>query len=47
MNYSVNLPNQLQQEAERWAATQGVPLDQFVLWVVAEGDRPPAEQSLL
>lgn len=36
MNYSVNLPNQLQREAEQWAATQGVPLDQFILWVVAQ-----------
>lgn len=36
MNYSVNLPKQLQQEAEQWAATQGVPLDQFILWAVAE-----------
>ena len=36
MNYSVNLPNQLQQEAEQWATQQGVPLDQFILWAVAE-----------
>ncbi len=35
-SYSVNLPLQLQQEAEQWAASQGVPLDQFILWAVAE-----------
>jgi uncharacterized protein (DUF433 family) len=34
--YSINLPIQLQQEAEQWAASQGVPLDQFILWAVAE-----------
>jgi uncharacterized protein (DUF433 family) len=33
---SINLPNQLQQEAEQWAASQGVPLEQFILWAVAE-----------
>jgi uncharacterized protein (DUF433 family) len=26
----------LQQEAEQWAARQGVSLDQFILWAVAE-----------
>ena len=36
VSYSVNLPLQLQQEAEQWAASQGVPLDQFILWAVAE-----------
>lgn len=35
-SYSVNLPLQLQQEAEQWAANQGVPFDQFILWAVAE-----------
>ncbi|MCY7392393.1 MAG: hypothetical protein LH647_13200 [Leptolyngbyaceae cyanobacterium CAN_BIN12] len=35
-SYSVNLPLQLQQEAEQWATHQGVPLDQFILWAVAE-----------
>lgn len=34
--YSLNLPQQLKQEAERWAAQQGVSLNQFVLWAVAE-----------
>jgi uncharacterized protein (DUF433 family) len=34
--YSINLPLQLQQEAEQWAANQGIPLDQFILWAVAE-----------
>ncbi|ELR97064.1 DUF433 domain-containing protein [Gloeocapsa sp. PCC 73106] len=33
---SVNLPTQLQQEAEKWAASQGIPFDQFILWAVAE-----------
>jgi len=36
VSYSVNLPLQLQQEAEQWAASQGVPLDEFILWAVAE-----------
>ena len=35
-SYSINLPLQLQQEAEQQAANQGVPLDQFILWAVAE-----------
>ena len=34
--YSLNLPQQLKQEAEQWAAQQGVSLNQFVLWAVAE-----------
>jgi uncharacterized protein (DUF433 family) len=36
MPYSLNLPRQLQQEAEHWAATQGISLDQFILWAIAE-----------
>lgn len=34
--YSLNLPIQLKQEAEKWAANQGVSLNQFILWAVAE-----------
>lgn len=34
--YSLNLPAQLKQEAERWAAAQGVSLNQFILWALAE-----------
>ncbi len=34
--YSLNLPQQLKQDAENWAAQQGVSLNQFVLWAVAE-----------
>ena len=34
--YSLNLPSQLKQEAEKWAANQGVSLNQFILWAVAE-----------
>ncbi len=34
--YPLNLPTQLKQEAERWAADQGVSLNQFIMWAVAE-----------
>lgn len=34
--YPLNLPVQLKQEAEQWAANQGVSLNQFILWAVAE-----------
>lgn len=34
--YSLNLPTQLKQEAEREAAAQGVSLNQFILWAVAQ-----------
>jgi hypothetical protein len=34
--YSLNLPGQLKQEAEKWAESQGVSLDEFILWAVAE-----------
>ena len=33
---SINLPLHLQQEAEQWAANQGIPVEQFILWAVAE-----------
>ena len=33
---SLNLPPQLRQKAEKCAANQGVSLDQFILWAVAE-----------
>lgn len=33
---SLNLPPQLRQKAEKFAANQGVSLDQFILWAVAE-----------
>ena len=32
----INLPWQLQQEAEQWAANQAIPPEQFILWAVAE-----------
>jgi uncharacterized protein (DUF433 family) len=34
--YALNLPAQLKEEAEKWAALQGVSLNQFILWAVAE-----------
>jgi len=34
--YSLNLPEKLKTDAERWAANQGVSLNQFILWAVAE-----------
>ena len=34
--YALNLPHRLKQEAEQWAARQGVSLNQFILWAVAE-----------
>jgi uncharacterized protein (DUF433 family) len=34
--YALNLPAALKQAAEAWAARQGVSLNQFILWAVAE-----------
>jgi uncharacterized protein (DUF433 family) len=34
--YALNLPARLKQEAEDWALRQGVSLNQFILWAVAE-----------
>ena len=34
--YALNLPNQLKRDAERLAKQQGVSLNQFILWSVAE-----------
>ena len=34
--YALNLPARLKQEAEEWAARQGVSLNQFIMWSVAE-----------
>ncbi len=34
--YSLNLPAQLKQDAEARASAQGVSLNQFILWAVAE-----------
>ncbi len=34
--YALNLPAQLKKEAEYWALKQGVSLNQFILWAVAE-----------
>jgi uncharacterized protein (DUF433 family) len=34
--YALNLPNSLKKEAERLAKQQGVSLNQFILWSVAE-----------
>jgi len=34
--YPLNLPEQLKREAEQWANNQGVSLNQFIMWAVAE-----------
>ena len=34
--YPLNLPAQLKEQAEEWAAQQGVSLNQFIMWAVAE-----------
>jgi uncharacterized protein (DUF433 family) len=34
--YALSLPLQLKKEAEEWAAKQGISLNQFILWSVAE-----------
>ena len=34
--YPLNLPVELKKEAERWADSQGVSLNQFIMWSVAE-----------
>jgi uncharacterized protein (DUF433 family) len=34
--YPLNLPAQLKEEAEKWASNQGVSLNQFIMWAVAE-----------
>jgi uncharacterized protein (DUF433 family) len=34
--YPLNLPAKLKKEAEKWANDQGVSLNQFILWSVAE-----------
>ena len=34
--YALNLPNELKKDAERLAKKQGVSLNQFILWSVAE-----------
>lgn len=34
--YALNLPTQLKQDAETAAVSQGVSLNQFILWAVAE-----------
>ncbi len=34
--YPLNLPSELKKEAESWAERQGVSLNQFTLWSVAE-----------
>ena len=34
--YPLNLPIQLKQDAENWAAHQGISLNQFIMWAVAE-----------
>ncbi len=34
--YPLNLPVELKREAEEWAAQQGVSLNQFIMWAVAE-----------
>ncbi len=34
--YALNLPEQLKQEVEQLAQSQGISLDQFILWAVTE-----------
>jgi len=34
--HALNLPDQLQQEVEQLAQSQGISLDQFILWAVSE-----------
>ena len=34
--YALSLPIQLKKEAEQWAQRQGISLNQFILWAVAE-----------
>ena len=34
--YPLNLPVDLKKEAEQWADSQGVSLNQFIMWAVAE-----------
>jgi len=34
--HALNLPNQLQKEVEQLAMSQGISLDQFILWAVTE-----------
>jgi uncharacterized protein (DUF433 family) len=34
--YPLNLPVQLKEQAEHWAQQQGVSLNQFIMWAVAE-----------
>ena len=34
--YALNLPAKLKQDAEEWAARQGISLNQFIMWSVAE-----------
>jgi uncharacterized protein (DUF433 family) len=34
--YPLNLPAQLKKQAEQWASDQGVSLNQFIMWAVAE-----------
>jgi len=33
---ALHLPRQLREEAEEWANRQGISLDQFIVWAVAE-----------
>ena len=34
--YPLNLPLELKRKAEQWASEQGVSLNQFIMWAVAE-----------
>lgn len=34
--YALNLPKDLKQEAEDWAVRQGISLNQFIMWSVAD-----------
>ncbi|MFC1853007.1 DUF433 domain-containing protein [candidate division CSSED10-310 bacterium] len=34
--YPLKLPSQLKEDAEQWALRQGISLNQFIMWAVAE-----------
>jgi len=34
--YALNLPAKLKQDAEEWASRQGISLNQFIMWSVAD-----------
>jgi len=42
--YPLILPTQLKKDAEEWASSQGVSLNQFILWAVSEKVGAPKQQ---